>query len=267
MATGGNLSVSDTTLETIETGTLACPGIRHGFFCRTGGVSDGIYTSLNAGRGSNDRAVDVDENRRRVASHFGLALERLVSMHQVHSAEALTLEAPPAEPPRVDALVTRTPGLALGVLHADCAPVLFADPQARVIGAAHAGWRGATGGILEATVAAMVASGAEPARIRAAIGPTIAQPSYEVGPDFPAPVLVGHPDAAAFFKRAPRPTHHLFDLPGYIAMRLAAAGVGAVDDLALDTYADDTRFFSYRRATHRGEPDYGRLVSVIMLEG
>ena len=267
MATGGTLSGSDTTIEAIESDALSEPGIRHGFFCRTGGVSDGIYRSLNAGRGSRDDGAAVDENRRRIAGHFGLEPDRLVSMHQVHSADALVIDAPPPERPRVDALVTDRPGLALGVLHADCAPVLFADPAARVVGAAHAGWRGATSGILEATLAAMAGLGAAPERTRAVIGPTIARSSYEVGPDFPDPILAAHPDAAACFEPAPRPTHHLFDLPGYIAMRLAKAGVGSVEDLALDTYAHETRFFSYRRATHRGEPDYGRLVSVILLEG
>lgn len=261
------MSVNDTTLEPIEAGSLELTGIRHGFFCRTGGVSQGIYASLNAGRGSADRGDDVDENRRRIAGHFGLSPDRLISMHQIHSADVLTVEAPPAERPRVDALVTDRPGIALGVLHADCAPVLFADAEAGVVGAAHAGWRGATGGVLEATVAAMASLGAEPGRITAVIGPTIAQASYEVGPEFPQPVIAAHPESAAFFVPAPRPGHHLFDLPGYIAMRLGKARLGKVDDLALDTYADEARFFSYRRATHRGEPDYGRLVSVILREG
>ena len=267
MAAGGTLSSSDTTIDAIETSALAQPGFRHGFFCRTGGVSDGIYGSLNAGRGSRDQRAAVDENRRRIAGHFGLAPHRLVTMNQVHSADALVIDRPLPKSPRVDALVTDRPGIALGVLHADCAPVLFADVEARVIGVAHAGWRGATGGILEATLEAMASLGAEPSSVRAVVGPTIAQPSYEVGPEFPDPVIAAHPDAAAHFKPAPRPSHHLFDLPGYIAMRLAKAGVGSVDDLALDTYAHEARFFSYRRATHRGEPDYGRLVSVILLEG
>ncbi|GAB5377687.1 MAG: peptidoglycan editing factor PgeF [Acuticoccus sp.] len=261
------MTVSDTKLEPIAAASLTGAGVRHGFFGREGGVSQGIYASLNAGRGSSDTGEDVDENRRRIAAHFDLPAHNLVSMHQVHSATALVVDTPPAERPRVDALVTRTPGLALGVLHADCAPVLFADAQAGIVGAAHSGWRGATGGILEATVAAMVGLGARPARMVAVIGPTIAQASYEVGPEFPAPVIDAHPEAAGFFAPAPRQGHHLFDLPGYIAMRLTRAGIGTVEDLALDTYADERRFFSYRRATHRREPDYGRLVSVIVLEG
>lgn len=261
------MTVKDTQLEPITAASLAGAGVRHGFFSREGGVSQGIYASLNAGRGSSDDRTAVNENRRRIAATFDLPSDRFFTMFQVHSATALVIDAPPTKPMRVDALVTRTPGLAIGALHADCAPVLFADAEARVVAAAHAGWRGAAGGILEATIAAMVGLGARPTRMVAAIGPTIGPQSYEVGPEFPAPILCEHPQAAAFFKPSEREGHHLFDLPGYIAMRLKHAGVVAVEDLALDTYADERRFFSYRRGTHRGEADYGRLVSVIALEG
>jgi len=254
-------------LPAIAANGLVAPGLRHAFFTRRGGVSRGIHASLNAGLGSSDDRGHVSENRRRIAAALAIAPDQLVTMHQTHSATVLAVDAPPGARPRVDALVTDRPGLALAVLHADCAPVLLADPGAGVVAAAHAGWRGATGGILEATLAEMVARGAELPRVRAAIGPTIAQPSYEVGPEFPDPVVAAWPEAARHFRPAPRAGHHLFDLPGYIAMRLAASGVGAVEDLALDTYRDERRFFSYRRATHRGEADYGRLLSAILIEG
>ncbi|WMS43879.1 peptidoglycan editing factor PgeF [Acuticoccus sp. MNP-M23] len=245
---------------------LSSAGIRHGFFTRQGGVSSGIYASLNAGRGSADRPDDVAENRARIAGAMGVPATALVSMNQIHSADVLTLDAPPDGRPKVDGLVTTRPGIALGVLHADCAPVLFADAGNRVIGGAHAGWRGATGGILEATVDEMVAQGARRSAIVAVVGPTIGAPSYEVGPDFPAPVIDANPEAARCFAPSARPGHHMFDLPGYIVMRLSAAGVGTVENLGLDTYADPDRFFSYRRTTHRGEADYGRMLAAIALE-
>lgn len=255
-------------MEAIRSARLgAHAGIRHGFFTRQGGVSDGIYASLNAGRGSGDAADSVARNRARIAAALAVAPDALVSMHQTHSADVLVVDGPRTDRPRVDALVTRTPGVALGVLHADCAPVLFADPQAGVVGGAHSGWRGAVGGVLEATLEAMSALGASPARVVAVIGPTIAQASYEVGPAFPDPIVAEIPEAARFFAPGARPSHHQFDLPGYIAMRLARAGVGEIDDLGLDTYRDERLFFSYRRATHRGEADYGRLLSAISLEG
>lgn len=229
-------------------------------------MSDGIYGSLNVGAGSDDDAANIAENRRRVANHFGLPAERLVTMHQTHSADVLTLAEPPDGRPRVDGVVTARPGVALGVLTADCAPVLFADPVAGVVGAAHAGWRGASGGVLEATVDAMVAAGAATERMVAVVGPTIAQPSYEVGPEFVERLTAISPGADDLFHPSPCDGHSLFDLPAYVVRRLAAAGVGTVADLALDTYADEARFFSFRRTTHRGEPDYGRLISVILLE-
>lgn len=264
---GAGLSVSDGELKPIRSALLEGAGIRHGFFTREGGVSDGIYASLNAGRGSRDEAAHVAENRGRIARTLGVAPDALISMNQTHSPDVLVVDAPRTDRPRVDALVTRTKGLALGVLHADCAPVLFADGEAGVVGGAHSGWRGAVGGVLEATLAAMTALGAKSSRIVAAIGPTIAQPSYEVGPEFPAPIVAAIPEAAAFFTPSTRAAHHHFDLPGYIVMRLRRAGVEAIDDLGLDTYRDEKLFFSYRRATHRGEADYGRLLSAISLEG
>ncbi len=241
------------------------PGIIHGFFGRAGGVSQGIYAGLNCGQGSDDRPADVIENRARVARAVGVAPDRLVSVHQVHGREAVTVTAPWTERPKADAMVTTVPGLALGVLAADCTPVLFADPQARVIGAAHAGWRGALAGVTDATVAAMEALGARRDRIRAAIGPTIRGQSYEVGAEFPAPFLADDAGNTRFFRPATRPGHHMFDLPGYLAARLAGLGLAAVDDLEQDTLTQPDRFFSYRRTTLAGEPDYGRQLSAIAL--
>ncbi len=241
------------------------PGISHGFFGRAGGVSQGIYAGLNCGQGSDDRPADVIENRARVARAVGVAPDRLVSVHQVHGREAVTVTAPWTERPKADAMVTAAPGLALGVLAADCTPVLFADPQARVIGAAHAGWRGALAGVTDATVAAMEALGARRDRIRAAIGPTIRGQSYEVGAEFPAPFLADDAGNIRFFRPAARPGHHMFDLPGYLAARLAGLGLAAVDDLEQDTLTQPDRFFSYRRTTLAGEPDYGRQLSAIAL--
>ena len=249
-------------LKPIEADALA--GLTHGFFTREGGVSEGIYASLNAGPGSRDMAGAVAENRRRIATALGLRPHRLLSMNQVHSADVVTVTKPFAERPKADALVTATPGLALAVLTADCAPVLLADRNSGVVGAAHAGWRGAAGGILEAAVGAMTVLGAHPEAMTAVVGPTIAQASYEVGADMRADVLSASPDAEDLFAPAGRVGHFMFDLPGYACRRLAAAGVGAVHQLGLDTYADPERFFSWRRAVHRGEGDYGRLLSAIM---
>lgn len=253
-------------LSALQHPAMSQPGIAHAFFTRNGGVSHGLYASLNAGRGSNDDPSAVAENRRRMAAHFAIAPDALVSMHQTHSANVALIDAPTSERPRVDALVTRTDGIAVGVLAADCGPVLFADPHARVVAGAHAGWRGATGGILEATLDTMESAGARRQSITAVLGPTIAQASYEVGPEFAERLIALAPDNAAFLVPSDRPGHHRFDLPAYIVGRLKEAGVGHVHDLALDTYADEARFFSYRRTTHRGEPDYGRLLSAIMLE-
>jgi YfiH family protein len=243
------------------------PGIRHAFFTRDGGVSDGVYATLNGGPGSDDAPVNVTENRARMASALGVTPDRFLTAYQVHSPDVVTVGRPWAleQRPRADAIVTRTPGLAIGVTTADCAPVLFADPQARVVGAAHAGWRGAFTGVLEATVAAMEAIGAERPRIVVVIGPTIRQPNYEVGPEFVERFMAADTANAHFFMPSARARHALFDLPGYIAARLAAAGVAGAEDLGHCTYADPARFFSYRRATHRSESDYGRHVNAIAL--
>ncbi len=243
------------------------PRLRHAFFTRQGGVSTGVYHSLNGGVGSRDLPDAVAENRRRMAAVLGVEPARLVVPYQVHSAEALVVEAPfpPEQRPRVDGVVTRTPGLALGVTGADCGIVLLADAAAGVIGAVHAGWKGALTGVLEATVAAMTGLGAGRETITAVLGPTIAQPSYEVGAEFVARFSDVDERYGRFFNPATRPDHALFDLHGFIGHRLTAAGVGRFVDLELDTYADEARFFSYRRTTHRGEADYGRLVAAIVL--
>ena len=240
-------------------------GTLHGFLGRRGGVSEGIYASLNCGLGSGDARDAVIENRARalaaVAPQTGL-----VTLHQVHSPTVVTVTAPfaDADRPRADGMVTATPGLALAILAADCAPVLFADVEAGVVGAAHAGWRPALHGVLPATVAAMVALGAAPDRIAAAIGPTIAKRSYEVDFAFRDRFLVDDERHERFFADG-RPGHHLFDLEAFIVQRLADAGLRRIVALGLDTYADPARWFSYRRTTHAREPDYGRQISMIAL--
>ena len=243
------------------------PAVRHAFFTREGGVSGGIYASLNCGFGSNDEPGAVAENRAIAAARLGLAPERLVSCHQVHGTTVVTVERPWRRDgnPRADGMVTRVPGIALGVLAADCAPLLLVDPAARVIGAAHAGWRGALAGIVEATIAAMVAQGAQVERIRAGIGPCIAQQSYEVGAEFAAAFAAGDARSGGFFRPAARPRHFLFDLPGYLAHRLARLGLAVVERTEHDTAAEEGLFFSYRRACRRGEGDYGRLLAAITL--
>jgi purine-nucleoside/S-methyl-5'-thioadenosine phosphorylase / adenosine deaminase len=245
----------------------ALPGIRHAFFTRDGGVSDGVYASLNGGPGSDDAPAKVAENRARMAAALRVASDRLLTAYQLHSPDVVTVERPwePQQRPRADAIVTRVPGLAIGVTTADCGPVLLADAAAGVIGAAHAGWRGAVSGVLEATVAAMERCGADRGRLIAALGPMIRQPSYEVGPELVARFTAENEANARFFQPSPRPGHSLFDLPGYIAARLAAAGVTRVEDLGHCTYADAARFFSYRRSTHRNESDYGRHINAIAL--
>jgi YfiH family protein len=241
-------------------------GVRHGFFTRRGGASSGIFEGLNCGAGSSDMAEVVAINRSRVACQMGLGADDLVFVHQVHSADVLAVDGPlPAGPrPRADALVTRRPGLGLAVLTADCQPVLLADPAAGVVGAAHAGWRGTQGGVLEATLAAMESLGAVRARIRAAIGPTISQRAYEVGPEFVTAFLDDDPDSARFFATGPG-DRALFDLPGYGLARLRAAGVAEAGWTGHCTYSDPARFYSYRRSQHEGAADYGRLISVIRL--
>lgn len=237
-------------------------GVPHGFLGRRGGVSTGLVAGLNVGFGADDDPAAVVENRRR-AGEAVLPGAPLVAVHQVHSALCVTVEEPwdDAHRPSADALVTKRPGTLLGIVTADCAPVLFADAEAGVVGAAHAGWRGAHGGVLEATIAAMEALGANRGRIAAAIGPAIAQASYEVGDDFRASFT---PADDRFFAPG-RPGHRQFDLEAYAAARLAAACIGRVECLSLDTYPDAARFYSYRRATHLGEPNYGRQFSLIGL--
>ncbi|HET7679138.1 MAG TPA: peptidoglycan editing factor PgeF [Xanthobacteraceae bacterium] len=244
----------------------ALGGIRHAFFTREGGVSEGLYASLNAGVGSNDDPAKVAENRARMAMAVGVTPERFVTAYQIHSPDVVVAEAPwPADArPRADAIVTCVPGLAVGVSTADCGPVLFADPHARVVGAAHAGWRGALAGVLEAAIGAMERLGAERGRLVAAIGPTISQRNYEVGNELVEQFTRADAGNARFFV-AGRPGHAQFDLPGLIAARLARAGIGRVEDLGVCTYADPRLFYSFRRTTHRAEPDYGRHVNAIAL--
>jgi hypothetical protein len=244
----------------------AIPGLRHAFFTREGGVSDGIYHSLNGGLGSSDNPANVSENRRRMAEQMGVAPDHLLSLHQTHSPDAVVASAPwqGSSRPRGDALVTRSEGLAIGITTADCGPILFVDPNARVIGAAHAGWKGALSGILEATIEAMEKLGAERTGIVAAIGPLIRQPSYEVGAEFVERFVETDAENAVFFLPADREGHARFDLGGFIRMRLENAGVLMIDDTGIDTYSDQ-RFFSYRRSVHGKEPDYGRHVHAIAL--
>lgn len=241
--------------------------IRHAFFTRQGGVSDGLYASLNGGLGSQDDPGSVAENRARMCAHLGLPAERMASLYQVHSAHAVVVDAPfaTADRPKADAMVTRVPGIALGIATADCGPILFADPENGVIGAAHAGWKGALTGVIAATVAAMEEIGARRGSIVAVLGPTIAQAAYEVGDAFVARFREEAPGSGRFFAIGKRPGHAQFDLPGFVLSRLEEAGIGAAADLGLCTYADPDRFYSYRRTTHRGEADYGRLISAIAI--
>lgn len=247
----------------ITADTISVP---HGFLGRTGGVSEGIFRSLNVGLGSSDSREAVLENRRRAVDAVAPG-SRLVTLHQLHSARVVAAgDWGDDVRPEADALVTDQPGVALGVLTADCAPVLFADAEAGVIGAAHAGWKGALGGVLQATVDAMVELGARRERISAAIGPCIARRSYEVGADFRDRFVAIDADFASFFDEGANGRCH-FDLPGFCASRLATAGVRAAQQLGRDTYAAPEAFFSYRRTTHSGEPDYGRQLSLISLSG
>jgi polyphenol oxidase len=255
--------------QAITSGALGAEaGVRHAFFTRQGGISEGLFASLNCGFGSGDVPENVASNREVAMASLELPADRLVTLRQVHSAAVVTVEQPwrREEAPSADGLVTRAPGIALGVLAADCAPVLFFDPAARVIGAAHGGWRGALGGVVDATIARMAELGADRHHIRAAIGPCIARLSYEVGPEFPEPFVAEDPANVGFFAPAPRPGRFLFDLPGYIAHRLRRARIAAVEIVPHDTVADEERFFSYRRACLRGERSYGRGLSAIVLE-
>jgi YfiH family protein len=244
----------------------AIPGLCHAFFTRQGGVSDGVYESLNGGLGSEDDAANVAENRRRMAEQMGVPPQRLLSAYQIHSPDAVVATGPwqGAARPRADAIVTRTEGLAIGITAADCGPILLVDPNARVIGAAHAGWKGALTGIVESTVEAMEKLGAERGGMVASIGPLIRQHSYEVGGEFVERFIEADAEHAMFFIPSAREGHAMFDLAGFIRMRLENAGVLMIDDIGVDTYSDE-RFYSYRRSVHRGEPDYGRHVHAIML--
>jgi YfiH family protein len=239
------------------------PGIAHGFFGRAGGVSRGLYESLNCGLGSADDSANVRENRRRAQQALGADV--LNTLYQVHSASVVMVEAPWNAGPQADAMVSNTKGIALGILSADCAPVLLADGDAGVIGAAHAGWKGALAGVIEAVIAAMEGLGARRARIAAAIGPCISQENYEVGAEFRQRFVDAQPANARFFVAGSRALHHQFDLEAFTADRLKSAGVDNVSRLTACTYARETEFFSFRRATHRGEADYGRELSAIVL--
>lgn len=243
-------------------------GVRHAFFTRRGGVSHGAYTSLNCGFGSADARADVAANRARAMAALDLPATALTTVHQVHGREVVTVDEPwPHDrAPKADAMVTDLPGIGLGILTADCAPILFVDPAARVVGAAHAGWRGAQAGVAEATLDAMIELGARPDDITAAIGPCIAQASYEVGPEFPTPFLAEDVTNGRFFGASDRPDHFRFDLGGYVERRLSRLGLARVLRYEADTCRDDANFFSYRRTTLRGESDYGRQLSVIALE-
>jgi YfiH family protein len=252
-------------LQATSLATLA--GIHHAFFTRAGGVSQGVYASLNGGVGSNDAPDKVAENRARMAAALGVSADRLVTPYQIHSPNVMVAVEPWTHEnrPRADAVVTRIPRLAIGVSTADCGPLLFADGKAGVVGAAHAGWRGAFTGVIEATINAMEQLGADRGCIIAALGPTIRQANYEVGPEFVERFIAGDADNARFFTPSRRADHAMFDLASYIAARVARAGIAQFEDLGLCTYAEPERFFSYRRTTLRGEPDYGRHVNAIAL--
>jgi YfiH family protein len=251
------------TLASLE----SLPGIRHGFMTRAGGVSEGIYASLNCGLGSDDDLDHVHENRRRVLRMVDIQAKTVLTAYQIHSPDVLVVEEEWRDGPRpkVDALVTKRAGIAIAASSADCVPILFADPEARIVGAAHAGWRGAIGGVLQATVRQMCALGAKPERIRAGVGPCIGPASYEVGPEFPAPFLAQNPANARFFRPAKRAGHCMFDLESYVAAELAALKLAEIEVAHRDTCAEAETFFSYRRSVLNKEPDYGRHVSVIGL--
>ncbi|USG62362.1 peptidoglycan editing factor PgeF [Sneathiella marina] len=243
--------------------------ISHGFFTRKGGVSHGIYSSLNCGPGSKDRAEDVFENRARAMRDLGVGPDMLRTIHQVHSADVVVIqdELEMPEKPKADAMVTNVPGLALGILTADCVPILFADTEHQVIGAAHSGWKGALSNIGKNTVEAMIQLGAAKSDIKAAVGPAITQASYEVGPEFPAPFLAVDSQAARYFTPSVNAGHHMFNLKEYVRDRLLETGIDRVDMLENDTCAEEDLFYSYRRMTKRGEADYGRQLSAIALIG
>lgn len=252
-------------LPVLTSSLLDLAGIRHAFFTRNGGVSQGVYASLNVGLGSNDDPDAVLENRRRCAVHFGA--QSVVTAYQVHSAMALVADGDwPAGPPQADGVVSATSGVVCGALAADCAPILLADPQARVVAAAHAGWKGALTGVVEATVARMESLGADRNRLRAAVGPCIGPRSYEVGVEFLERFTHFDPAYVRFFNPGAAPDKRMFDLPAFVLGRLNAAGVSACEWLGRDTCAEADDFFSNRRTFKRGEPDFGRLMSAIVLD-
>ncbi len=252
-------------IESAEFSELA--GLRHGFLTRQGGTSEGLYAALNCGLGTKDDPERVAANRSIALERAGLAAHALHTAYQIHSAKVTIIEEArvPKARPEVDGLVTKLPGIALGILTADCAPILFADPERRIIGAAHAGWKGALSGILEATIAAMESLGARRSAILAAIGPCIAQDSYEVGAEFPAPFIAENPESRRFFATGSQCRKFQFDLAGYVGNRLRKAGIAHLSTAPHDTYAEEALFFSYRRMTRRGEADYGRQISLIGL--
>ena len=251
----------------LTAGNLALPGVSHAFFTRKGGISTGIYDSLNGGVGSSDAPENVKENRRRMAFALDIAEDRFLVPYQIHSAEARIVARPwpIGSRPRCDGLVTNTKSLALGVTGADCGMLLFADAKAQVIGACHAGWKGAFSGMIAATIDKMEACGARHSDIHVALGPTIGPKSYEVGPEFIQFFINKDPTYGQFFIPSPRPDHALFNLPGFINFSLEGLNVASFENLSVDTYSDEARCFSFRRSTHRQEPDYGRLVSAIAL--
>ena len=265
-ATAANATGSQ--VQPLQSDLLRSDKVRHGFYTRRGGVSSGLYAGLNCGQGSGDAPANVAANRSRVADDLGVAANRLATLYQVHSPRVIVIDGPISEPrPQADGLVSRTPNLALGILTADCTPVLLADVEHGVIGAAHAGWKGALSGIIANVIGAMESLGAQRSAIRAAIGPTISQSNYEVGPEFHARFLEENSANGRYF--VPSSTgqsgHWMFDLPGYVADLVRAERVGAVQTIDACTYADPDLFFSYRRATHRREPDYGRNISAVAL--
>lgn len=254
-------------LNPIKSKALEYSGIQHAFFTREGGISEGIYRGLNGGLGSQDKPEHISENRRRMADYFDLSADRLLSLYQTHSSDAVIVDKLWNDDarPHVDAMVTNQPGIVLAISTADCGPVLFADHNARVIGAAHAGWKGALGGVLESTLTAMENLGAKRHNITACIGPMISQSSYEVDSGFRTRFIEHSPANSKFFIAGRHEEKFQFDLPAFIGHRLAQTSVGKIEDLKLCTYQDAKRFYSFRRTTHLGEPDYGRLISAISL--
>lgn len=255
-------------MKVLKAGIENIPWVNHGFFTRQGGVSSGIYDALNCAWSSGDDPDNVRANREKVANNIGISIENLVTLRQRHSPDTLVVTAPwmRENMPEGDALVTDKPGLGLGILTADCAPVLFAARTKKVIGAAHAGWKGALTGVLDSTVRKMRELGAEPGDITAVIGPCIGPQSYEVREDFSAPFLEQDSGNTVFFRKAEKAGHLIFDLPGYVSARLKQAGVREIVDTREDTLANEKDYFSYRRTTKRGEPDYGRQMSIIALK-